>query len=110
MKIRELRTKKNLTMKQLGDIVGVAESTISLYERGKRQPDFETLKHLADFFEVSIDYLLGAEGEKIKPAVPELPSDEQEFLKRFKRLNESDKEAILDQMQFLWEYKNRKKS
>lgn len=63
MKIRELRLKKGLTMKQLGEILSVAESTISLYERGKRQPDFETLKRIADFFGVTIDYLLSDENK-----------------------------------------------
>ena len=58
-RIRELRKKKNLTMKDLGDAIGVAESTVSLYETGKRQPDQETLLLLANFFHVSLDYLVG---------------------------------------------------
>lgn len=58
-KIRELRKEKKLTMKKLGQYIGVAESTISLYENNKREPDNETLKKFADFFNVSTDYLLG---------------------------------------------------
>lgn len=58
-KIKELRNEHNITMKKLGEIVGVSESAISQYENGKRQPDIETLKVFADFFNVSIDYLLG---------------------------------------------------
>jgi transcriptional regulator with XRE-family HTH domain len=46
-------------MKELGLIVGVAESTISLYENGKRQPDNATLIRIAEYFGVSTDYLLG---------------------------------------------------
>ena len=57
--LKILRKQKGLTMKQLGEIIGVAESTISLYENGKRQPDNTTLKSLADFFNVSTDFLLG---------------------------------------------------
>lgn len=60
-RIRELRKERNLTMKKLGECVGVAESTISLYENEKRQPDNEMLKKIADFFDVSTDYLLGRE-------------------------------------------------
>lgn len=60
-KIRELRKERKLTMKKLGQIVGVSESTISLYENGKRQPDYDTLQKLADYFDVSVDYLLGRE-------------------------------------------------
>lgn len=58
-RIRELRKKRNITMKDLGYAIGVAESTISLYENGKRQPDNETMSKIADYFGVSIDYLLG---------------------------------------------------
>lgn len=65
--LKILRKQKGLTMKQLGEIIGVAESTISLYENGKRQPDNTTLKSLADFFNVSTDFLLGRnEIEKFK--------------------------------------------
>jgi transcriptional regulator with XRE-family HTH domain len=58
-RLRELRKKKDKTQKQLGAIVGVAESTISLYEADKRTPDTDILKALAEYFEVTTDYLLG---------------------------------------------------
>lgn len=58
-KIKNLRKQRKLTMKQLGEIMGLSESTISLYENGKRQPDYDTLKRFADYFCVTVDYLLG---------------------------------------------------
>lgn len=58
-RLRELRRAKGLTLKEVGSLVGVAESTMSLYESGKRQPDYEMLQALAEFFGVSTDYLLG---------------------------------------------------
>lgn len=58
-RIRELRKGKDLTMKELGKIVGLAESTISQYETGKRQPDNETLLKFAEFFGTTVDYILG---------------------------------------------------
>lgn len=63
MRIRELRKRKKLTQKDLGDIIGAAESTVSLYETGRRTPDLDTLSRLADFFGVSVDYLLGRESD-----------------------------------------------
>lgn len=61
-KIRELRKAKKISMKELGVAIGgYAESTISLYENNKRQPDQATLIKIADFFGVSVDYLLGRE-------------------------------------------------
>ncbi len=57
--IRLLRDKQGMTQVQLGEKIGLAESTISLYESGKREPDIDTIGKLADFFGVSTDYLLG---------------------------------------------------
>ena len=67
--LRNLRKSKGLSMKELGRVIGVAESTISLYENNKRQPDNATLSALADFFGVSIDYLLGRNETKNPPNV-----------------------------------------
>ncbi len=69
IKIRQLRKQHNLTMKQFGEIFGIAESTVSLYENGKRQADYDTLKKIADYFNVSVDYLLGREAQKSKKGV-----------------------------------------
>ncbi len=57
-RLRTLRKQKGITMKQLGAVVGVSESAISLYETGNRQPDNEQLKKFADYFGVTTDYLL----------------------------------------------------
>lgn len=60
-RIRELRKQRGLTMKQLGAMLGLAESTVSQYETSKRQPDNETLLKLGEIFDVTVDYLLGVE-------------------------------------------------
>lgn len=60
-RLKDLRKEKQLTMKELGQKLDLAESTISLYESGKREPDYQTLLKIADFFNVSVDYLLGRE-------------------------------------------------
>jgi transcriptional regulator with XRE-family HTH domain len=56
--IRALRKAAGMTMKQLGNLMGVSESTISLYENGKAEPDIAMLRKIADCFGVTIDYLL----------------------------------------------------
>lgn len=66
--MRELRKKKKLTMKQLGQMVGVSESTISLYENGKHEPDILTMIRIADALETTVDHLLGKEPEKKQKA------------------------------------------
>lgn len=57
--LRTLRKQRGLSLKALGEALGLAESTISLYETGRRQPDNDTLVKIANFFGVTIDYLLG---------------------------------------------------
>lgn len=56
---KRLRTSCGLTQNDMADRLGVSKSTISMYENGNREPDFETLERIADFFNVDIDYLLG---------------------------------------------------
>lgn len=73
-------------MKELGAEIGVAESTISQYETGKRQPDYETLLKLGEFFGVSVDYLLtGDENKKAPTQEGERGIDEQNLKVAFFR-------------------------
>ena len=58
-KLKALRTAKKISQKEFGKRFGLAESTIGMYERDERRPDFELLNKFADFFDVSTDYLLG---------------------------------------------------
>ena len=57
--LSELRKKSGLSRKQLAGILGLSEITVGSYERGLRQPTFETLFRLADYFNVSLDELIG---------------------------------------------------
>lgn len=58
-RLRRLRTERMLTQAALGEELGLSESTVCMYERGEREPSFNTLCRLADFFGVTTDYLLG---------------------------------------------------
>lgn len=57
--LKELRKQKHLTQEQLAQNVGLAKSTISMYENGKREPDLETLELFADYFNVDMNKLTG---------------------------------------------------
>lgn len=59
-RLRILRQEKRLTQDQLGKMFGVGKSTISMYENENSTPDDELKKKLAEFFEVSLDYLMGS--------------------------------------------------
>jgi transcriptional regulator with XRE-family HTH domain len=58
-RLKKLRNERKITQEELGKKVNVTKVSISGYENGNRNPDTETLQKLADFFEVSTDYLLG---------------------------------------------------
>ena len=60
-RLKELRLKKGLTQTELGEKVGVKQSTFTNWENGKREPNFETIIKLADLLEVSLDWLFGRE-------------------------------------------------
>lgn len=62
--IKELRIKKGLTQLQFCQKLNISQSTLSGWESGKWQPDNDTLIKLADFFGVSVDYLLGRDTQK----------------------------------------------
>lgn len=73
--LKELRAKAGVSQEELAKKVGVVKSAISMYENGDRFPKYETLRLMADFFRVDIDYLLGREsqtsGEKTKKQIGE---------------------------------------
>ena len=58
-RLKELREQKNLTQAQLSKILNISASTIGMYGQGRRFPDENLLKHISQYFNVSIDYLLG---------------------------------------------------
>ena len=55
----KLRREKSMTQKELGELMGVGERSVRYYESGERHPDFKGLLFLADYFGVSLDYLVG---------------------------------------------------
>lgn len=57
-RLKNIRNENKMTRKDLADRLNLAVSTIGMYERGERNPNFEILEHIADIFNVDIDYLL----------------------------------------------------
>lgn len=63
-KLKMLRTSKKLNQSELSKILGVSSSTVGMYEQGRRFPDQIILTKIADYFDVTTDYLLGRTQEK----------------------------------------------
>lgn len=62
--LKQLRDEKNISSYKLADILHVSRSSISNYETGIRTPSYELLVEIANFFNVSIDYLLGRTNDR----------------------------------------------
>jgi transcriptional regulator with XRE-family HTH domain len=58
-RLKELREQKNISQLKLALDLNITQNSISRYETGQREADYATLIMLADYFDVSVDYLLG---------------------------------------------------
>ena len=91
MRLRELLHDKNISQKDFAIEMGIAPSTAGNYVNGLREPDYESLKRIARYFHVSIDFLLDYHGDR--------EGDERDYklLQIFHALTEEQKEFYIEQ-------------
>jgi len=87
-RLKILRMRKKLSQQDVADRLNINRSTYARYELGQTQPDFETLEKLADFFDVSTDYILG------RTDFPNPPGNDEDNLVAFYNLDDLDEEDI----------------
>lgn len=80
-RIKYLRAEKGISQNELAKALGLTQQAISAYENGLREPDLETLQKIADFFDVSLDYLLGRTDIR-KPFIPENYKEKHKITRR----------------------------
>lgn len=97
-RLRKLRKEKGINQTELGNILGLSTSAIGMYEQGRRTPDQETLKKIADFFDVSIDYLLGRTDDRKPPEKIEETTNTNDI---DARLTKKDKRDIAKELEKL---------
>lgn len=108
MRLREIRKAKGLTMKDVAKILNVSESAVSQYENGKRELDYASMSKLADYFDVSIDYLLEREEKLIVPE--NIKNVHMAFYGGLDGLTQEDLDAVSNFVEFLKsKYDNEKK-
>lgn len=91
--IKELRKKKRMTQRDLAKAMKVSQQTVGAWETGRAIPGADTLSELADYFNVTTDYLLGKPDKKEKKSV-ELSDDDVIMTYQGKELSNEDKEII----------------
>lgn len=79
LRLRKIRRSRKLTMKQLGEMVGVTESAIGLYETGKRKPSYEMLLRLGEALDCSVDDLI--RDEEKSPSLEDELAEELRILR-----------------------------
>ena len=108
-RIKELRESKGLNMKETARLLGMPFTTYVNYEKEQREPTSEILIQLADFFETSVDYLVGRTNcstnssttPTILPPTPlELDPNEEQMIRKFRTLDDRGKSAVLNVLNF----------
>ena len=74
--LKDLRINKNVTQQQISKNLNIKQSTYSNYELNKNEPDIQTLIKLADFFDVSLDYLCDRQWNNQIGYVPDYKKDD----------------------------------
>lgn len=88
-RIKDLREDNDITQKELAEKLNIAKSTLSGYENETSEPSFAILFKIADFFNVSIDYILGRTNDKANDTfLKNLTEQEIIEIKRYKELLE----------------------
>lgn len=100
IRLRQLRIERGLTIQNVAEIIGVSQGSYNYYELGKTEPNISMLKKLADFFCVSIDYLVGA-----TPRISSgetLTDSEADLLKFFRGVDNTSQRATLRMLKSLY--------
>lgn len=90
----DLREEKNLKQKELADVIGLQSSAISKYEKGATQPNLGTLIQLAEYFSVTVDYLLGVSSIKNPYSEDKFTPKEAEIIAKYRKLTPENKIRI----------------
>ena len=99
--LKTLRIEHKLSQQALGDLLNISQQTIYKYENDVIQPNIETLKSMADFFDVSVDYLIdySSISHKIEEVTETaLNERELEYLRLYRALPASTQESFTNLM------------
>ncbi|AWW28351.1 MULTISPECIES: helix-turn-helix domain-containing protein [unclassified Acetobacterium] len=105
LRLKTLRQQKNINQAELGKILDVGKTTISNYETGYSVPDLETVVKLADYFNVSTDYLLGRTDypemctEQIFQTTNLLAENEIEVLEILRKVNDRQQIKLIGRIE-----------
>lgn len=94
-RIRNLREDKDLTQKQVADILFMQLTQYRRYESGERELPLELAITLAEFYDVPIDYIAGI-SDKITTSPTALTIEEKQLISNYRSLSEADKKKLIE--------------
>lgn len=94
IKLRELREAKHLNQQKLAMELNITQAAISKYELGLSEPDIAMLKNIANYFHVSVDYLIGFSDTPFPADFSEASAGELDLLSSFRRLSDTQKSLL----------------
>ena len=95
--LKKLREDASISQKALADAIGVSQQSVNKYENHNIEPDIETLIRIADFFETSVDYLIGHTSvrRKIEEVhIFELNDRESKVMEQYRTLTAKQKSCV----------------
>lgn len=91
MELKKFRKLKNISQAQLAEAVNLSNSTIGNYEQGTREPDIQTLCLLADYFEISVDDLIGHVSARSEGLISD---NELSLIADYRKLDTADRDRL----------------
>lgn len=94
--LRKLRISRGISQQQLADVIGTSQQSVNKYENHNVEPDISSLIKLADYFETSVDYLIGHIPQFEQHIIEdvELTSKELTLIKDYRSLSKDEQESI----------------
>lgn len=93
-RIAELRKQKGLSQKEFAEFLKISPGNLCEWEKGRIEPSVEFLNIIADYFDVSIDYLVGRTDDFDVTRNKFMP-EEEKLLQYFRGMSETEKRAVL---------------
>ncbi len=96
--LKELRENASISQKQLAEAIGVSQQSINKYENHKIEPDIDTMIKIADYFETSVDYLIGHSTLRRRIEATEeyaLNAEEGRLVEQYRKLSPKQRESIM---------------
>lgn len=102
-RLRDLREDKDLKQENIAEIIKISLRQYGLYERGKEDIPLEKAIILAEFYNVSLDYIAGRTNDKKGLTKDSIPNDEAKILRKLNKLSEIEKAKIEERIDMMIE-------